>query len=189
MVDRMVRAARADVMLYEEVEAAPTLTQEAYTIVGIIAVINAISGLLLGMATNTNPILTAIGQFIGTFAGYFVFAYLAYFIGTRVFGGTANAGEVQRTLGYAYTPQILAGVLLLLGVVPVLGILASCLAIIPALWTLYLGFVAIRQALDIGSGQALLTALLAIIAQVIISAIILSVLGINMMGAAAVTGS
>lgn len=175
MVDRMVRAAKGEVALYEEVESTPALTQEAYTIVGIVAAINVVVGLLYGVISGDigAAVLTAVFSGITIFAGYLIWAYLTFFIGTRVFNGTADAGELQRTLGYAYTPQILTG---LLNIIPVAG---QCLSIIPALWSLYLGFVAVRQGLDIDNGKAALTVVIAFVIQFVILALIGSVLGLG----------
>jgi hypothetical protein len=174
MVDRMMRAARADVTLYEEAEANPSLTQEAYTVVGVVAVISAIGGLLTAGLTGVNPIVNALWSGVSVFVGYLVWSYLTYFIGTRVFNGTADAGELQRTLGYAYTPQVLS-------FIPCVGFLA-------ALWSLYLGIVAVRQALDFDTGKAVLTAGVAFVVWFVIAAIIGTVLGLGAAGLSAITG-
>lgn len=182
MVDRMMRATRAEVAFYEEAEANPSLTQEAYTIVGIIAVITAVSAIIGGLFAGDvgAGLLTGIVAGIMVFVGYLIWSYLTYFIGTRVFNGTADAGELQRTLGYAMTPQILSG---LLGLVPILG----CLGIVPALWSLYLGVIAVRQALDFDMSKALMTAGLAWLAQLIITALVISLVGGTAFGLGALT--
>lgn len=184
MVDRMMRAVRADVALYEEAEANPALTQEAYTIVGIVAAINFVVSLIFGVFSGdfVAGILTAVFSAAATFIGYLIWSYLSYFIGTNVFNGTADAGELQRTLGYAWTPQILVA---LLNFIPVLG---ACLGIIPGLWSVYLGVVAIRQALDIDTGKAVLTAVIAFVVQFVIFAIIGGVLGVGAAGLGELTG-
>lgn len=184
MVDRMMRALRGDVALYEEAESNPSLTQEAYTIVAIVAVINVVVGLLYGLFAGDigAALLAAIFSGVSVFVGYLIWSYLTWIIGTRVFNGTADVGELQRTLGYSMTPQILSG---LLGFIPGLG---ACLGIIPALWSLYLGIVAVRQALDFDTGKAVLTAGAAFVVQFIIFALIGTVLGVGAAGLGALTG-
>jgi hypothetical protein len=174
MVDRMIRAAKAEVSLYEQVEHDRSLTQEAYTIVGIVAAISAVGALLTAFVTDVNPVVNAVWSFVSVFAGYFIWSFLTYFIGTNVFNGTATYGELQRTLGYAMTPQVLS-------FIPCVGLLA-------ALWSLYLGIVAVRQALDFDTGKALLTAGLSLLVVIAIQIGIAAVLGIGAAGLGALTG-
>lgn len=183
MVDRMVRATKGEVALYEEVEESTALTQEAYTIVGIVAATNALGALVGALIAGTNPIFPAIGQALSVVIGYVIWSYLTFFIGTRVFNGTATPGEMMRAIGYAQTPRILAGLLLL---IPGLG---ACLAIVPALWSLYLGFVAVRQALDVDDQKALMTVGIAFVASLVVSVVIASIIGIAAGTGAALTGS
>lgn len=145
MVDRMLRAVKADVSLYEEVEANPTYNQEALTIVGIIAVIVAVTsvGYNLVLSLGTPGIVSAIFAGVWVFIGYYLWSYVAFFVGTRMFNGTADVGEVQRTLAYSMTPQVLT-------FIPIVGWIAS-------IYSLYLGFIAIRQALDFDNQKALMT--------------------------------
>ena len=173
MVERMIRAAKADIELYEEVEHNPSLTQEAYTIVGIVAAISAIGGILVALGTGES-ILAGIWQGISVFLGYFVWSYLTFFIGTNVFNGIADYGELQRTIGYAMTPQILT-------FIPIVGLIAG-------LWSLYLGFVAVRQALDVDNTKAFLTVVIAFIIQVVIFTGIAIVLGVGAYSLSLVTG-
>ena len=177
MVDRMIRAAKADIELYEEVEHSPSLTQEAYTIVGIVAAVSAIGGIIVGLATmdnSTTAILSGIWQGVSVFLGYFVWSYLTFFIGTNVFKGTADYGELQRTIGYSMTPQVLS-------FIPIVGLVTG-------LWSLYLGFVAVRQALDVDNSKAALTIVIAFVIQIVIFTIIGVVLGVGAFGVASLTG-
>ncbi|MGB0385899.1 MAG: YIP1 family protein [Ardenticatenaceae bacterium] len=157
MVERMIRGAKGDIELYEEVEHAPSLTQEAYTVVGIVAVVTAIGGLLFS-ATGNVTIGAAISQGILVFVGYLVWSYLTFLVGTNLFNGVADYGELQRTIAYAMTPQMLT-------FIPVVNIFAT-------LWSLYLGFVAVRQALDVDNTKALVTVVLAFIPYVVVMGII-----------------
>jgi hypothetical protein len=56
-----------------------------------------------------------------------------------------------RTIGFAQTP----GVLHVLGIMPVLG---GIIRFGVAMWVLIAGIIAIRQALDVSTGKAILTA-------------------------------
>jgi hypothetical protein len=98
---------------------------------------------------------------------------MTMFIGTRVFGGTADWGELLRTLGFAQAP----GALIILRVIPVLGPLVAFIA---GIWTLVAAIVAIRQALDFNTSRAILTAISAVIVIILVSMVIGIMTGISM---------
>jgi hypothetical protein len=83
--------------------------------------------------------------------GWLLWAGITYLIGAKLFGGTATWGELLRTIGFAQTP----GVLHVLGLIPILG---GIIRVGVAIWVLMAGIIAIRQALDISTGRAILTA-------------------------------
>ena len=150
LVGRMIGAAMLDVATYEEVEHDTSATTQA----GLVVVLAAVAQ---GIASPAGVISGVIGSLIGWLA----MAGLTYFIGTRLFKGTATWGELLRTLGFATAP----GILYIVGIIPVLGWLAS-LAIM--IWVLVAVVIAIRQALDVTTGKAVLTGLLGMIAWAVI---------------------
>lgn len=146
MVERMIGAALLKIDTYEEVEADRTATRQAAAVVAIVAVARAIGTVERGSAGILAAVVAAV-------AGWLLWAGITYLIGDKLLGGTATWGELLRTLGFAQTP----GVVLLLGFIPVLGGLLGLLA---GIWVLITGIVAIRQALDFGTGKAVVTAVL-----------------------------
>ena len=124
LLQRMIRAARLDVALYEEVEADTSLTRQAATVVAIVAVCqglgSALAMVLAGASSGSQLLPGLVLALIGPFIGWVVWSYTAYWIGTRLFHGTATPGELLRTLGFAQTP----GVLGLLSFLPLAGGLA-----------------------------------------------------------------
>lgn len=150
LVGRMIGAAKLDVATYEEVEHDTTATSQAAIIVGIVALVQ-------GLVSTEGVISGAIGALLGWLA----FAGLTYFIGTRIFKGTATWGELLRTLGFAYTVAIFS----ILGLIPIIGILVGLIVFV---WGVAAAVVAIRQALDVSTGQAVVTGLLGWVAMVII---------------------
>ncbi len=143
LVGRMIAAAALDVTVYEEVEADNSATGQAALVVVLAAIAAAIGSL------NGN----AIGALIGALIGWAVWAGVTYFIGTTLFKGTATWGELLRTLGFAQSP----GLLYVVGIIPLLGGLAK---LIIGIWVLVAGIIAIRQALDISTGKAVVVAIL-----------------------------
>jgi hypothetical protein len=138
----MIAAAKLDVSIYEEVEADSTATGQAAGVVVLSAIASAIG-------SWDNPL----GGLIGALIGWAIWAGVTYIIGTTAFKGTATWGELLRTLGFAQSP----GLLYIVGVIPGLGILARLLI---GIWVLIAGIIAIRQALDISTGKAVVVAVL-----------------------------
>jgi hypothetical protein len=193
LVDRMIRASKGDVNLYEEVERDETATQQAVIVVGIVALASAIGAaigiVMLGsqipaapagsgvVIPRPGPIGTFITTLIAAYIGWLIWAYTTYFVGTRMFGGTATPGEMLRTIGFAQSPRVLG----ILSFIPVVGALISLLLFI---WSIYLGFVAVRQGLDLDNQKAIFTiiisAIVAFVATIVIGLILapLTLLGI-----------
>ena len=172
LVSRMIRASRLDSDLYEEVEADRDATSQAAIVVAIVAVCGAIGGALaiavFGAAGNLFG--AVISNLISAFVGWVVWAYLTYFIGTRLFGGTATPGELLRTVGFAQSP----GALLLFTFIPVIGWL---MAPVVAIWAIVAGVIAVRQALDFDTSKAVITVLIAFVPYIILRAILAMIFG------------
>ena len=179
LVQRMIRAARLEADLYEEVEADRTASNDALIVVIIVAVCNGIGaalGLLIAGAAGRAP-GALIGEIVGAVVGWLIWSYLTYFIGTRLFHGRATPGEMLRTIGFSHSP----GVLNILGFIPFLGPL---IRLVVAFWLLVAGVVAVRQALDFDTGKAILTTVIGWLVPVII----LFVLGVLGFGASMALG-
>jgi len=136
--DRVIRAAKLDVQLYEEVEADQDATGQAMAVVVLSAVAAGIgslgSGGLLGIVVGA----------IAALVGWLVWAFLTYFIGTRLLPEPqteADYGELLRTIGFASAP----GLIRVFGIIP--GI-APLLFLVAAIWMLVAMVIAVRQALD-----------------------------------------
>jgi len=155
LVDRMVRAARLDVNLYEEVEADLTATSQAATVVGIVAICGGIgNGVAQAIAGHPGAAVGLfIYQIIVAFVAWIAWSYITFWVGTSIFKGTATPGEMLRTIGFAQTP----GVLNIVAFIPVLG---GFIGFVAGIWALISGIIAIRQALDITTGQAVITAII-----------------------------
>ena len=165
MVRRVLRAVRAEVALFEEVEHDARATTEALAIVVTVSVASGLSGILRNLA-SADAARAIIGLALGVLVGlvsWALFAAVTYAIGEYFLGAEATWGELLRTLGYAASPLLITG----LGFVPLLG---GLLVAVGIAWSIYLGFVAVRSALDISSGKAIVTILLAIVPPVALNA-------------------
>jgi hypothetical protein len=136
--DRIIRAAKLDVQLYEEVEADREATGQAMAVVVMSALAAGIGSL------GTGGMLGIVGGTILALVGWLVWAFLTYFIGTRLLPEPqtkADYGELLRTVGFASAP----GLIRVLGVVPGLSALVFLVA---GIWMLVAMVIAVRQALD-----------------------------------------
>jgi hypothetical protein len=166
--DRMIRAAKLDVNLYEEVEADKDTMRQAMGVVvlsSLAAGVGSISTLGLG------------GILLGTLAalgGWYIWAWLTYFIGTRFLAEPqteADLGQLLRTTGFSSSP----GLIRVLGIIPGLGTVVFAVA---SIWMLVAMVIAVRQALDYTSTfRAVGVCVIGWIIQTVIFVLLFSLLG------------
>jgi hypothetical protein len=180
LFERMMRAARLDAHLFEEVEADLNATSQAATVVGIVALCSGLgSAITLAMAGQTGTaVLAFIGGVVMSFIGWIAWSYITYWIGTSMFKGQATPGELLRTIGFAQTP----GVLSILSFIPILG---GIVGLVVFVWMIVAGVIALRQALDITTGQAVITAVVGFIPMFLLYCLVGLVIG----GGSALTGA
>jgi hypothetical protein len=155
--NRMIRAARLDSQLYEEVENDESATSQA----AIVVVIAAISGAI--GAFIRDGIGTAIIGLVGALIGWFLWSAITLFVGRTFFGTdqtNVDLGEMLRALGFSTTP----GILSVLNFIPVFGVVLS---LVLGIWQLIAGVIAVRQAMDFSTGRAIATVIVGWIVQVI----------------------
>ena len=154
--ERMVGAATLDVRTYEEVEHDQNATGQAAGVVALVAIASAIGSF------GTGGVFGALGAIVMAFIGWVIWAAITLVIGTKIFDGTADMGEMLRTLGFSQS----VGVIKVLGIIPLLGWIASLAA---GIWMLVCGVVAVRQALDFTTGKAIGTVLLGWLAMMVVT--------------------
>ncbi len=138
--DRMLRAAKLDVDLYEEVEADKSAMPQAMGVVVLSSVAAGIGGSGMGVA-GPGGILMGI---VLSLVGWYIWAFLTYFIGTKLLPEPqthADLGELLRTIGFSSSP----GLIKILGIIPGLGAVVFSVA---SIWMLVAMVIAVRQALD-----------------------------------------
>jgi hypothetical protein len=173
IVERMFGAAMLSVSTYEDVENDRGATGQAFVVVLLGAISQAIA---MGVMGHGSFVGALFGGAISAVLGWLAWSSVTMFVGTRFFGGRAEWGELLRTLGFAQAPKVL----LILGIIPVVGWI---LVPVVFLWTLVTSLVAIRQALDIDTGKAILTAIVGWVVMVLINMIFGLIFGIASFGA------
>jgi hypothetical protein len=166
--DRIIRAAKLDVDLYEEVEADKGAMRQAMGVV-------VLSSIAAGIGTIARGGLG--GMLIGTIfalVGWYVWAYLTYFIGTKFLPEPqtkADHGELLRTIGFSSSP----GLIRVLGIIPGL---ASVVFLAASIWMLVAMIIAVRQALDYKSTlRAVGVCIIGWIIQALILMLLFSIFG------------
>ena len=136
-VNRIIRACKLDVNLYEEVEADKSATVQAAGVVVLSSLASGVGALSLGISNFL------IAPFL-SLASWYIWAYLIYFIGAKMFpepNTQANHGELLRTIGFSSAP----GIIRVFSFTPDLMLLTF---VGSAIWMLVAMVIAVRQALD-----------------------------------------
>ncbi len=154
LINRMVRAAKLDSNLYEEVEADSKATMSAMWVVIIASVATGIgSGVAALMAGKgiSAFLLGLVGGVAVALLGWLAWAGITYLLGTTILKGpntSSTWGETLRTIGFAQSP----GILKVLSFIPFLGGIISLAA---SIWVLIAVVIGVRQALDVSTGRAI----------------------------------
>ncbi len=167
-INRIVRAAKLDVNLYEEVEADKGAMGQA---MGVVVLSSIAAGIGTIGTIGVKGII--IGAIIALIAWY-AWAYITYFVGAKILPEPqtkAHPGELLRTIGFASSP----GLIRVLAVIP--GI-AGIIFLITSIWMLIAMVIAVKQALDYQSTlRAIGVCIIGWVIQTIIIMILFSVLG------------
>jgi len=170
LVTRMLRAARLDATLYEEVEADHSALWQATGVVVLSSLAAGIGD--RGSSVSGGLVLTT----LATLLGWYIWAYLIYFVGTRLLPGLrteADWGQLLRTIGFASAP----GVFRVAGVVLPGPPWTGLLFLIVAVWMLMAMVIAVRQALDYEStARAIGVCVIGWVIQLIIASVFLGLL-------------
>jgi len=136
--NRIIRAAKLDVNLYEEVEADKGAMGQA---MGVVVLSSMAAGIgIIGRGGLGGIVIGTIAALIG----WYIWAYLTYLIGTKFLPEPqtkADYGELLRTIGFSSSP----GLIRVLGIIPGVG---GVVFFVASIWTLVAMVIAVRQALD-----------------------------------------
>lgn len=167
-VDRMIRAAKLDVHLYEEVEADRRSMGQA---MGVVLLSSLAGG--IGFMQEAGLMGLVIGT-VGSLLGWYVWAFMTYLIGTKFLPEPqthADYGELLRTIGFSSAP----GLIRVFGIIPGLSGFVNLLA---GVWMLVAMVIAVRQALDYQSTyRAIGVCLIGWIIQAVLLALLVTTMG------------
>ena len=188
LMDRIMGALTFKREIYAEVEHDESFTGTAWTLVAVVAFLNQ-----LGQFASSEGFTSWIfGAVIGTaFAvlGFAVGAYAIAWVGKTLFQAEVTFEEVVRTVGLAYIWNVLGVFGVLIAFVPALVCILGLPLFAGALLGLYSSFIAVREALDLETGQTIITVVIGFVAILIVSSITGTVLALLGLGAAAIGGA
>jgi hypothetical protein len=144
--------------------------REALTYVAVAAGLAGIVALIVGLFTGIGgAIIALVGALVAPLLSFFVFAFVVNWMGKQQ-GGTGTQDEVFYSCAL-YTAPILA-VTGIVGNIPLLGCLFAPVSLILGLYQIYLGYLATRSSMNLDQNKAIITVIVAIIAQWIVFAVI-----------------
>lgn len=164
---------------FEEIEADTNATGQAAIIVVLLALLAAVGAYFAANVGNdvltslegiggadipaglftsaqTSPAGAAVGALVQALFSWLILAATTFFVGTNLFGGKADLGQMLRVTGFAQTPRFLS----VAAFVPCLG---AILGFVGWVWMLVATFIGIRQGLDLDNGKAALTIIISIV--------------------------
>lgn len=155
MVDRIVRAIRLDWTVFREIAQDREAMKQAAIIVVVVSFLAALGGAGTQLIAQVDAGTAFFGFFVdwivnGILIGWIGWSILTFLVGTILFKGQTDIQEMMRVLGYASAPRLLG----LLGFVPCIGWIFPFVGWILALIA---GVLAIREAMDIDTGKAIIT--------------------------------
>jgi hypothetical protein len=173
-VSRMIRAAKLDASLFEELIDNPSIQGQSVWVVAIFAMATGYGMFSRAGVTAVNSCL------VTTFFAWYFWAFSIYFIGTYFFGNATTKTDrktIMRVVAFSSAP----GVLRLLGVIPQTS---SILFIVTSVWIVAASVMGIKMAFTIShTGKAILlcasTWLLAFVVQSLLLLLVFAAIGIS----------
>lgn len=186
MVDRIVRAIRLDWTVFREIAEDEDAMKEAAIIVVVVTFLSAIgsaTGLLMARAGIGAAFLGFLNEWLisGILIGWIGWAILTYFVGSLLFSGKSNIPEMMRVLGYASAPRLLG----LFGFIPCVGWI---IALAGWLLSLIAGFLAVREAMEFETVEAIVSVVISWVIAFVITVIIGLILGVGFAATTSVFG-
>ena len=175
MIARILRAIRLDPTVYREVADDQSAMSQAAIIVIVVTLMSAIGGgigMLMAKASAGKAALGFFSEWLlsGILISWILWAILTYFVGTKLFKGKTNIPEMMRVLGFASAPRLLG----LFGFIPCVGWLIS---LVGAILSLIAGFIAVREAMEFDTRNAIITVVISWVISFIIALLLKAIFG------------
>jgi hypothetical protein len=163
---------KPSIATFEQYERRGT-TRDAFIYVGAAAALAGLAGFIFGLFGGIGGAIA--GLLTGALLpliGFAIFAGVLYYVGKQQ-GGTGTQDEVFYTCAL-YTAPLLA-ITGVVGAIPLLGCLLLPVTFLLGLYQIYLGYLASRSSMNLDQNKAIISVVVAIIAQLIVGFIITGV--------------
>ena len=172
--DRVVAAMRLDATVFEEVEHDEEAMGQAFWVI-------VLSALAQGLGAIQAPsIPSLVGALFGLslvgILGWVVGTAVIWLIGVKLMQCTSDFAELMRTIGFASAPKIL----MMFGVLPLGWWGTTMLAILVSILSIVATVIAVRQALDVATGRAVLVCVIAALVGFAFAVTVGTLLGVGL---------
>ena len=156
MFDRLQGVFALRTETFREIENDPSAVSQAVLVVILSSLLAAIGGgfgqVMFGVGLGVTGTTTFRALAIAGWAiiAWALWSILTQVIGTTIYKGEATIPEMMRVIGFAYAPLAIQ----VFSFIPIVGIFFVWGA---AVWAMAAVFVAVREGLDLSSGQTLVT--------------------------------
>jgi hypothetical protein len=168
MLDRIIRIIKLDFPVFKDIESDPKATTEAAIVVVAASVLSAIGS----AAGSQRPVSAFLGGVITGLLGWIVWSYVSHFVGGVLYQSKGTFESMLRVIGYSNAPQLLG----VLNIIPCIGWIGGLAG---AILALIASVMAIREGLDLETGQAIIVAVVGWIALAIVAAIVGVIFGVG----------
>jgi hypothetical protein len=169
-----MRIIKLDFPVFKDIESDPKATTEAAIVVAAASVLSAIGS----AAGSQRPVMAFLGGVVSGVVGWIVWSYVSHFAGGVLYKSQGTFESMLRVIGYATAPQLLG----ILNIIPCIGWIGG---LVGGILALIASIMAIREGLDLDTGQAIIVALVGFFALLLVSIIVGSIFGVG----AAITGA
>jgi hypothetical protein len=191
MMDRIIGAFTFRKGVYAEVARDPLFTTDAWIIVVVanfIAQLGSSAALLTGSEGFFGYLVSVIVGTLMSLIGFVVSVFLVSWLARSMFKSTAGFDELQRAMGLANVWRVIGFLSILSAISPALVCLLSPVTIIAGIAGLAAYLISIREATGMEWVGVIVTVFVAVIIQLIVTAIAGGILAIFGFGAAALLG-
>jgi hypothetical protein len=165
ILQRLIRVVKFDNTVWEEIEHDLNANTEAAVVVVASSLLAAIGAGIAG----------GIGSFfltliIGPLINWLAWSGITMLVGTKLFEGESDFWEMARVIGYANAPRALA----ILTFIPCVG---AIIGLATFALSLYFGFLAVREGLDLPNEKAILTVVIGWVVAFVINLVLMASIG------------
>lgn len=178
MLEKIIGVITLKAPVYRSIADDKTLTSQAAIIVIIATLVQGFSQGLVKVGTDGAVSISMIGGILGAIVtvilgliGWVVAAWILAFV-AKALGGKTDTGEMLRVTGFVQVFSLVAILNIAVAITPVLACITGLIGLVVAVLSLIGYTIGVREAAEFTTGKAIITALVAVVVNFIIIAIV-----------------